>query len=76
MKLPTQRSLSQFSGGTIGACNGTFTLDWNAFQTSTPGALGQPWLAGRRAQVQAWYRDPPASKSTNLSNALTLTYMP
>ena len=76
VKLPTQRSLSQFSGGTIGACNGTFTLDWNAFQTSTPGALGQPWLAGRRAQVQAWYRDPPASKSTNLSNALTLTYMP
>jgi hypothetical protein len=26
--------------------------------------------------VQAWFRDPPAVKSTNLSNALEMTYVP
>ncbi|MBM3990414.1 MAG: hypothetical protein FJ298_05320 [Planctomycetes bacterium] len=63
-------------GGSVSACNGSFTLDWNAFQAATPGALGQPWSTGQRSQVQAWYRDPPASKSTNWSNALTLTCLP
>ena len=76
VRLPTQRTLSQSSGGTVGTCSGTFTLDWNLFQTTTPGAVGQPWIAGEVACVQAWYRDPPAPKSTNLSNALRLTYLP
>ncbi|MCC7015344.1 MAG: hypothetical protein IT454_22485 [Planctomycetes bacterium] len=76
VKTPTQRTLSQTSGGTAGQCNGTFTLDWNAFQLANPGALGNPWTAGATAHCQAWYRDPPASKTTNLSNAVTLTYQP
>lgn len=76
VKLPTQRSLAQFSNGTVGSCDGSFTLDWTNFQATTPGSLGQPWLAGETAHLQAWYRDPPAPKSTNLSNALTLTYLP
>ena len=54
----------------------SFALDWNAFQSANPSALGHPWTAGSKAEVQAWYRDPPASKTTNLSNAVELTYSP
>jgi hypothetical protein len=74
VKPPTQRTPPQNSGGTVGACDGSFALDWNAFQGSNPSALGQPWLVGEKAYLQAWYRDPPAPKTTNLSNAVELTY--
>jgi hypothetical protein len=76
VKTPTQRTLGQSSGGTPGQCDGGFALDWNAFQLANPGALGQPWTAGATANCQAWYRDPPAAKTTNLSNAVALTYVP
>ena len=76
VKPPTQRTLAQPSGGTANACNGSLVLDWNAFQLANPGALGTPWLAGEKAYVQAWFRDPPAPKTTNLSNAVELTYQP
>ena len=76
VKTPTQRSPTQNSGGTAGACDGGFALDWNAFQAANPGALGNPWSAGDKLFAQAWFRDPPASKSTNLSNAIELTYQP
>jgi len=76
VKAPTQRTLTQNTGGTVGTCSGTLTLDWNAFQTANPSALGNPWAAGNKAQVQAWFRDPPAGKSTNLSNAIDMTYVP
>ena len=42
VKAPTQRTGTQTSGGTVNACDGTLTLDWNAFQAANPGALGQP----------------------------------
>jgi len=76
VKAPTQRTPLQNSGGTFGACDGSFALDWNAFQSSHPLALGNPWSAGAKVYVQAWFRDPLAVKSTNLSNALELTYVP
>ncbi len=76
IKSPTQRTPPQASGGTIGQCNGAFALDWNNFHAAFPGALGQPWLVGEKAFVQGWYRDPPATKTTNLSNAVELTYVP
>ncbi len=76
VKTPTQRTSSQNSGGLAAQCNGAFALDWNAFQAANPSGLGQPWGAGSKAYVQAWYRDPPAPKTTNLSNALELTYLP
>ncbi|MCY3002984.1 MAG: hypothetical protein NTV21_14375 [Planctomycetota bacterium] len=76
VKSPTQRTGTQTSGGTVGACDGSLALDWNAFQAAAPGALGNPWSAGNKVQVQAWFRDPPAGKSTNLSNAIELTYVP
>jgi subtilisin-like proprotein convertase family protein len=76
VKAPTQRTGGQASGGTFGACDGALALDWNAYQQANPAALGTPWVVGERAFVQAWFRDPPAPKTTNLSDGLELTYQP
>jgi hypothetical protein len=76
VKAPTMRTGVQSTGGTTGQCNGTMTLDWNAFQLATPAALGAPWIAGEKAFVQGWFRDPPACKTTSLSDAVELTYAP
>jgi hypothetical protein len=76
VKSPTQRSAPQNSGGTANACDGSLTLDWNAYQAANPGALGNPWSVGAKAYVQGWFRDPPAPKTTNLSDAVELTYVP
>ncbi len=76
VKSPTQRTGTQISTGTVNACDGTLSLDWNAYQAAHPTALGQPWSAGNKVQLQAWFRDPPAGKATNLSNAIELTYVP
>ncbi len=76
VKPPTQRTSIQNSGGVIASCNGTLSLDWNAFHAANPGALGAPFTAGSKVYAQGWFRDPPAPKSTNLSNALELTVVP
>ena len=76
VKTPFERTSVQSSGGTAGQCDGTFTLYWNLWQLGHPGALGQPWTAGANAYVQAWFRDPPAPRTTNLSDALQLSYLP
>ena len=51
-------------------------LDWNAYQVAYPFSLGNPWTVGAKVYAQTWFRDPPAPKSTNLSNALEMTYVP
>ncbi len=76
VKAPMQRTDTQSSGGTLNSCDGALPLDWNAYQAANPTALGNPWASGNKAYVQAWFRDPPAPSSTNLSNALELTYLP
>jgi hypothetical protein len=76
VKSPTPRTGVQNSGGTIGSCNGSLALDWNAFRLANPSALGTPWSAGSTADVQAWFRDPPSCKTTSLSNAVELIYLP
>jgi hypothetical protein len=76
VKPPTQRTGPQSSGGAIASCSGTLSLDWNAFHAANPGALGGAITAGSRVYAQGWFRDPPAPKSTNLSNALELTVAP
>ncbi|MCY3000769.1 MAG: hypothetical protein NTV21_03040 [Planctomycetota bacterium] len=76
VKAPTQRTPASSTGGTAGQCNGAFLLNLNAFQLTNPGALGQPFTAGSTLFAQAWYRDPPAPKTTNLSDALRLTVLP
>jgi hypothetical protein len=75
VKSPTQRTLPQTSGGTLAQCDGAFTLDWNNF-LATFAALGEPFAAGDKLYAQGWYRDPPASKTTNLTNAVELTFVP
>lgn len=74
VKAPTKRiGTAQSSGGTAGQCNGSFVTNWDAFQTANPAALGNPWVVGDRVFVQAWYRDPWAVNTSNLSNAVELT---
>ena len=76
VEAPTQRMLTHNSGGTAGACNGALSEDWNAFIAATPTALGQPFSGGESVSAQAWYRDPPSSKTTALSNALSFSVAP
>jgi len=76
VKSPTQRMAAQDTGGTAGSCDGTLSRDWLAFLSATPTALGAPFSAGAIVQAQGWFRDPPAPKTTNLSNALEFTLVP
>jgi hypothetical protein len=76
VKSPTQRTGTQTASGTVDACDGTLSLDWNAYLSSHPNALGNPFQAGEKLQLQAWFRDPPAGKSTNLSNAIEMYFLP
>jgi hypothetical protein len=63
------------TGGTANACDGTPTLDWNAYQSSHPSSLGHPFQAGEPFWSQAWSRDALPSQ-TNLSNAVAFTLCP
>jgi hypothetical protein len=76
VKAPTQRMTLAPSGGTLNQCNGTFSTDWLQFLASNPSALGAPIGAGTTVHAQAWYRDPPAPKTTNLSNAIQFRRCP
>jgi hypothetical protein len=76
VKPPTQRTGTQFSNGSFNACDGSFSLDWNAYVAGNPGALGVPFAGGESVWIQAWFRDPPSPKTTSLSNALVFTVCP
>jgi hypothetical protein len=76
VKAPTQRMGTQSSGGTLGACNGVLTTDFNAYRTANPSALGSPFTAGQHVYAQGWFRDPPAPKTTSLSDALSFVLCP
>jgi len=76
VKAPTQRLPSQVTGGTASACDGSLSNDFLAFLSATPTALGAPGTAGQTFHAQAWFRDPPAPKTTNLSNGLEFVLCP
>jgi hypothetical protein len=57
-------------------CDGAFTDDWLAFIAANPTALGAPFSAGQVVDAQAWYRDPPSAKTTNLSDGIEFTLVP
>jgi hypothetical protein len=76
VKVPTQRLGTQNSGGTTGACNGVLAQDWNAYIATHTGLLGQPFTGGETVWAQAWFRDPPAPKTTNLSDGLVFLVAP
>jgi len=73
---PRQRTVTQSSGGTSGSCDGSFTLDWNAYVTANPSALGVPFGVGDGVWLQAWFRDPPSPQATSLSNAIAASVCP
>ena len=64
------------TGGGAGLCNGGYAVDWLAFMSANPGALGQPLAPGRSYYAQLWYRDPGAPLNSNLSNAVAFTLCP
>jgi hypothetical protein len=76
VKQPLQRTGIQATGGTSSQCNGSLVLDWNAYRASHPTALGSPFSAGQTVDAQGWFRDPPSSKTTSLSNALEFSVQP
>jgi hypothetical protein len=76
VKPPTQRMGTQSSGGTLGACDGTLSIDWNTFVSTNPGVLGTPFAAGAAVFAQGWFRDPPSPKTTSLSNGLRFLVCP
>jgi len=75
-KAPLQRTGVQSTGGTILSCNGTLSLDWNAYRFNHPTALGNPFSAGQAVYAQGWFRDPPSPKTTSLSNGLSFVTCP
>lgn len=76
VKPPSQRTGAVTSTGTTGACDGTLTLDWNVYQAANPTSLGNPFNVGDTIYMQAWFRDPPSPKTTNLSDAVELVQQP
>jgi hypothetical protein len=77
VKAPTQRTPAQNSGGTVNLCNGSLTVDINqAIATNGGTVVGVPAFAGQNVFAQGWFRDPPAPKTTNLSNGLQFTFAP
>ena len=76
VKSPTQRTPVQTGSGTAASCDGAMSIDWNAFVSSNPGALGVPFSAGVLVQAQGWFRDSASPKTTMLSNALEFVIQP
>jgi hypothetical protein len=76
VKAPTQRTATQNSGGTLNNCDGSMALDVFGYAQSHPWALGMPISPGSSMWFQSWFRDPPSSKTTMLSDGLFVTYTP
>lgn len=70
---PVNRTGAQNSGGSVGACDGELRIDFNAWRTANPTALGAPFAAGQVLYAQGWFRDAGAAKGTNLSDGLRFT---
>jgi len=76
VKAPQQRMGVLNTGGTIGNCDGAMSLDWNVYRATHPSALGAPFASGNVVYAQGWFRDPPAPKTTSLSNGLIFMLCP
>ncbi|MCC7012310.1 MAG: hypothetical protein IT454_07110 [Planctomycetes bacterium] len=73
--IPTARTGLQDSGGTVlgNDCSGTYSFEFNALIQS--GVM--PQLAiGAKVYAQYWSRDPQATATTGLTNALSFTVFP
>lgn len=72
---PVKRTPIQSGGGTPGACDGSWSLDFNAYVTANPQKAP---TAGTPTQIQLWYRDPlnSGNQTTSLSDAGEFTMAP
>ncbi len=76
VKAPLVRGPVSNAGGTFAACDGVLSLDFFAFMAANPSVPGNPLTAGQMFDAQAWFRDPPAPKTTNLSDGIEWTLCP
>ncbi len=76
VKSPLERMGVQSTSGTHGACDGSMSIDWNTYYAVNPLAIGHPYAPGLTIYAQAWFRDPPAPKTTSLSNGLSFNVNP
>jgi hypothetical protein len=73
VKAPGNRTGNQMTGGTSGACDGTLSLDFNAWMAANPARAPLP---GQTVNMQGFFRDPPAPRTTNLSDAIEFVVIP
>jgi hypothetical protein len=76
VKSPAQRIAVANSNGTPDLCDGSYSVDFLAYAVTHPNALGMPLSAGLVVNAQVWFRDPPAPKTTNLSDGCQFTTLP
>ncbi len=76
VRPPRQRTTVQNTGGALGACDGALVLDFNAWRSANPFALGAPFGPGDTFWAQVWYRDAAASVGTNFTNAVRFMSCP
>jgi len=76
VRPPVQRMTALPSGGTLGGCDGLFFIDWSAWVSARPWALGAPFGPGAPVQAQAWFRDPQAPGQGNLTDAVEFVVQP
>lgn len=73
VEQPLMRTTVMTASGTSGACNGSFSFDFNNWIRNG----GDPaLLAGRFVCVQYWSRDPNAPSTSNTTNALRFVINP
>lgn len=73
VKAPTKRLAVQNTGGVGTLCNGVLSTDFNArIASGSDPALTAGVLVG----AEVWSRDPTASFTTSLSNAISFTICP
>ena len=72
---PVKRTPLQSSGGNAGFCDGSFSLDFNAWAWSNPSRAPE---AGSTVWMQAWYRDPAntSNQTTSLSQGWQFVFQP
>lgn len=76
VRAPFRRTGGTNSGGTSGLCDGSFSIDWNAFVAANPSTLGAPFIGGETVWAQCWFRDPGAPGTTSFSDALRFLVFP
>lgn len=70
---PAIKRLNSTTGGGTAACSGTLSLDFNVVLAST---TNPALVAGAQVFGQFWFRDPPATAGSGLSNAVTFHICP